>query len=360
MRFERDLTVAPPVAPHLAGLRLRDCVGIDPEARARAHRAAWSALEHIGISADSTFSANDYLSLTTGGAYDPCFYIVAEAADGRLAATAWADRAGGVAVFEPVGVDPEFRGGGPAQSARRHDTLQHLRHRGLRQGVRPRRLDIDLVATTLTRDPTSSSVSGNHRECAIGDRPARGAMFAHRPKKGEAMRIRSRRHGLGLLLFCAVATLPAPPAGAATPSAVSSAANPAASSANVRLVKGFYDASGRGDAAGALAMLSPGIVWNEAEGGPLADRDPYVGPGAVVEGVFGRIGAHFDNFSVEVDDLLDAGDTVVMLGRYHGVDKETGKTLNAQVVHVWTIADGKLAKFQQYTDTLQWTQVMKP
>ncbi|MFI4974766.1 MAG: GNAT family N-acetyltransferase [Caulobacterales bacterium] len=114
VRFERDLTNAPPVAPHAAGFRLRDCVGIDPEARAQVHRAAWSALEHIGITAVSPFSASDYLSLTTGGAYDPRFDIVAEASDGRLAATAtaWADPVSRAAVFEPVGVDPEYRGAG--------------------------------------------------------------------------------------------------------------------------------------------------------------------------------------------------------------------------------------------------------
>ncbi len=114
VRFERDLERAPPVAPLTPGFRLRDCVGIDPEARARVHRAAWSALEHIGITATSAFSASDYLSLATSGAYDPRFDIVAVADDGRMAATAtaWADKASGVAVFEPVGADPEFRGAG--------------------------------------------------------------------------------------------------------------------------------------------------------------------------------------------------------------------------------------------------------
>ena len=112
VRFERDLVLAPPVAPEVAGFRLRDCIGVDPEARAHVHRAAWSALSHMGITATSSFSASNYLSLTTGGAYDPYFDILAEAGDGRLAATAtaWADTSSGVAVFEPTGVDPDFRG----------------------------------------------------------------------------------------------------------------------------------------------------------------------------------------------------------------------------------------------------------
>ncbi|HWA60293.1 MAG TPA: GNAT family N-acetyltransferase [Caulobacteraceae bacterium] len=114
VRFERDLVQAPPVPSPPDGLRLRDCVGIDPEARALVHRAAWSALGHLGIDATSTFSAEQYLGLASDGAYDPRFDIVAEAPDGRLVANAlaWADPATGVAVFEPVGVHPGFRGAG--------------------------------------------------------------------------------------------------------------------------------------------------------------------------------------------------------------------------------------------------------
>ena len=112
VRFGRDLGAAPPVAVQLPGFRWRDCVGIDAEARAEVHRAAWSALEHIGINATSGFSAADYLSLTSTAAYDPRFDILAETHDGRLVATAtaWADQESGAAVFEPVGVIPEFRG----------------------------------------------------------------------------------------------------------------------------------------------------------------------------------------------------------------------------------------------------------
>jgi uncharacterized protein len=43
-------------------------------------------------------------------------------------------------------------------------------------------------------------------------------------------------------------------------------------------------------------------------------------------------------------------------GRYHGVVQATGKTLDAQVTHVWDIANGKLVRFQQYTDTWQFAE----
>jgi uncharacterized protein len=45
--------------------------------------------------------------------------------------------------------------------------------------------------------------------------------------------------------------------------------------------------------------------------------------------------------------------TVLMLGYYSGTYKSTGKQILAQVAHLWTLAGGKLVKFQQYTDTKQ-------
>ncbi len=44
---------------------------------------------------------------------------------------------------------------------------------------------------------------------------------------------------------------------------------------------------------------------------------------------------------------------VVALGRYGGVYKATGVKVNAQFVHVFRFKDGKVASFQQYTDTAQ-------
>lgn len=116
VHFERALTdqTSDPAPP--PGVRLRDCVGIDPEGRAEVHRAAWSALGHLGIEGASTFSAALYDSLETSGVYDAALDMVAEAEDGTLVANciAWADPVSGVGTFEPVGVHPDFRGRGLA------------------------------------------------------------------------------------------------------------------------------------------------------------------------------------------------------------------------------------------------------
>ena len=52
-------------------------------------------------------------------------------------------------------------------------------------------------------------------------------------------------------------------------------------------------------------------------------------------------------------EIVDGGETVVALGRYGGVYKATGAKVNAQFTHVFRFKDGKIASFQQYTDTAQ-------
>lgn len=126
---------------------------------------------------------------------------------------------------------------------------------------------------------------------------------------------------------------------------------------NVELIQAMYAAFAAGDVPGVLGRMSPGIIWNEAENFPYADGNPYVGPEAVLHGVFARCASEWDGFSVVIEEILDAGDTVVALGRYRGTYKATGRAQNTQVVHVWRVANGKVVRFQQYADTLQAARV---
>ena len=121
---------------------------------------------------------------------------------------------------------------------------------------------------------------------------------------------------------------------------------------NVAVIKGMYKAFGEGDVAGVLGRMSPDIVWHEAENFPYADRNPYRGPQAVAEGVFARCVGEWNGFAVMMDDFIDGGDRVVALGRYKGENKSTGRHMNPQAVHVWTLKGGKIIAFQQYIDTL--------
>jgi uncharacterized protein len=126
---------------------------------------------------------------------------------------------------------------------------------------------------------------------------------------------------------------------------------------NAKTVQGMYEAFAKGDIPTVLAGLDPQVEWWEAENFIYAAGNPYVGPNAVLEGVFMRIGTEWDGFAVSPKEVLDAGDTIIAHGYYSGTYKETGKALRAQFAHFFTFRDGKAVKFQQYTDTAQFLQV---
>jgi uncharacterized protein len=131
------------------------------------------------------------------------------------------------------------------------------------------------------------------------------------------------------------------------------------SAANRELIQTCYDNFARGDAAAVLGVFHPQIIWNEAENFIYADGNPYMGPQRVAEGVFGRLVTEWDGYTVMPERVLADGDTVIALGRYRGTYRATGGRVDAQFVHVWEIEDGRITRFQQYTDTAQFAQVQQ-
>ena len=127
---------------------------------------------------------------------------------------------------------------------------------------------------------------------------------------------------------------------------------------NVKIVKGMYEAFGRGDIEAVIATLDPGIEWLEAESFIYEDGKPYIGPNAVLEGVFMRIATDWESFRVSPKEILDAGETVVGHGYYSGTYKKNGKQVQAQFAHLFKIRSGKVVRFQQYTDTAQFLRVV--
>lgn len=131
------------------------------------------------------------------------------------------------------------------------------------------------------------------------------------------------------------------------------------SSTHEQIIRRVYEAFNRWDIPAILGSFAPDIEWVAADHSPLADHSPYRGLEAVRDGVFARIGTHFE-LMIRVDDLLEAGDRIIMLGYYEGSPKATGRRFHAQVAHVWTLTQGKVRRFQQYTDTFQLAEALKP
>ncbi|MDX1395573.1 MAG: nuclear transport factor 2 family protein [Gemmatimonadota bacterium] len=128
---------------------------------------------------------------------------------------------------------------------------------------------------------------------------------------------------------------------------------------NVDIVAGLYDAFARGDVPAVLGAMHPEIHWYEAEGNPYEPSgEAWVGPDAIVENLFSKLGVDWGGFAVLTSSFHDAGDVVVVEGRYSATHTGTGKPLDAQVCHIWTVQDGRITKFQQYVDTAKLQDVM--
>lgn len=128
---------------------------------------------------------------------------------------------------------------------------------------------------------------------------------------------------------------------------------------NTNLLKGLYEAFGRGDIPAVLGAMSPDIQRYEAEGNPyMPSGEAWVGPDAVLNNLFMKLGSEWDGFTVHPKSFHDAGGSVTVEARYSGTYKATWKSMDTQVCHVWDVKDGKLTRFQQYLDTAKFQDAM--
>jgi ketosteroid isomerase-like protein len=125
---------------------------------------------------------------------------------------------------------------------------------------------------------------------------------------------------------------------------------------SVDVVKGVYEAFGRGDVPGVLGAFAEDIEWYEAEGMPYGGL--HRGGEAVAQKVFGPITEDVEGFAVTPEEFMASGDAVAVVTRYTGTGKGTGKTLDQTAVHVWDIRDGKAARFRQFMDTVKFAEVV--
>ncbi len=125
------------------------------------------------------------------------------------------------------------------------------------------------------------------------------------------------------------------------------------------LVQRSYVAFARGDLDAVMADMDAEIEWHQAQGLPHGGF--YRGIAEVRRNIFDPLDEQWwEEFSATPDELLDAGAEVVVLGRYRGVAKGTGKRLDVPFVHVWTVRDGKAVRFRQFLDTAGWVEALSP
>lgn len=123
-------------------------------------------------------------------------------------------------------------------------------------------------------------------------------------------------------------------------------------------VQGAYAAFGRGDIPAVLDTLAEDVEW------VLPQVDNPIGGThrgkAAVQAWFGKLADTLDFQRFEPREFIAQGDKVVVLIRSESIVRSTGKKLSDDLAHVHTYRNGKLVRFQEYSDTAAFQAALQP
>ncbi|HDR6311665.1 TPA: nuclear transport factor 2 family protein [Bacillus cereus] len=128
---------------------------------------------------------------------------------------------------------------------------------------------------------------------------------------------------------------------------------------NLEMIRSTYEGSASSNAKHLVEALSEKVEWTEAEGFPYGGT--YIGIEAIMKNVFNRLESEWDDYKARVNMYheVNGKDVIIAEGVYSGVYKETGKSFEADFVHVWQLENGKIVKFKQYVDSYIVMESMK-
>jgi ketosteroid isomerase-like protein len=127
---------------------------------------------------------------------------------------------------------------------------------------------------------------------------------------------------------------------------------------NLELVKEAYAAFGAGDLQKMLGLMTSDIVWEFPASKVIPWAGTFTGPSEVAR-FFGALMEHSEAQLFEPLHLVAADDRVVVLGRERFRVKSTGLTWACEWAHAFTLRDGKIAGFREYTDTAAMTTAFR-
>jgi ketosteroid isomerase-like protein len=119
---------------------------------------------------------------------------------------------------------------------------------------------------------------------------------------------------------------------------------------NVDIVRRGYEAFGRGDLDSLLSLFDDNIEWISSGPADLPTAGTRRGREQVRE-FFNAVNDVFDIQRFEPQTFIAQGDRVVVLGEDSSRVKATGKTIDGQWAHVFTLAGEKVIGFREYVDT---------
>lgn len=121
-----------------------------------------------------------------------------------------------------------------------------------------------------------------------------------------------------------------------------------------KIIASVYEAFIKGDVQKLSVLFDPRVQ---------ARQSPLLPWGGVYQGYPGimrlvtKFLEHVDS-RVVVDEYLEAGEQVVVIGHTRGRVRATGREYSIRLVHVWTLRDGRVMRYESYVDTAKMLEAL--
>lgn len=129
---------------------------------------------------------------------------------------------------------------------------------------------------------------------------------------------------------------------------------------NLEIVQAMYQAFGRGDLPALVAFMDPDIEWQNPGPSELGYFGTHRGPAAVSRNIFGFIAERLRFEQFEPREFFSSGDKVVVLLECAAVAAPSGKRVAQNVVHVFTLRDQKVVRFQDFQNSYALSEALRP
>ena len=114
---------------------------------------------------------------------------------------------------------------------------------------------------------------------------------------------------------------------------------------NVEIVRRAfaYEIYGVGDRAEAEAIFDPGVVLNPTDEAPSYGFD-------AMRSDMERWASAFEELAVTFEEIIDAGDQVVVVAHHEGRGRKSGVKVDTRFYEVYTVREGKVSRVDEFTE----------
>jgi ketosteroid isomerase-like protein len=112
---------------------------------------------------------------------------------------------------------------------------------------------------------------------------------------------------------------------------------------NVEIAQRFLESCARGDLDGALAHADPKIAWNPTQEGQAEGI-------TAVRATMERWEDSFEDLEVTYEEIIDAGDRVIVKTHVSGRGRGSGVEVNTRSYMLWTLQGKKVLRMDEFTE----------